>query len=96
MIGGWFGFVGLGRVRGSQKTTPREDRSFFSEAGFSGFKSMELCDTPVHGALEIREAAAGVVVCRMGREICGLLVTAELVLAGGRVDDLLRLLDQLC
>lgn len=56
-MGGLFGLVGLGSVIGSQKTTPLEALSFLS-----GLDRIELCETPVDGALEISDAADGVAV----------------------------------
>ena len=64
------GLVGLGKVIGSQKTTPREDRSFFS--GFSALARIELCEIPVLGALEISDAADGVAVWKTGFPMTGL------------------------
>lgn len=58
MIGGVFGFVGEGRVIGSQKTTPFEPRFSF----FSAFDKMELWEIPVEGAREMRDCAEGVAV----------------------------------
>ena len=69
MIGGLLGLVGLGSVKGSQKTTPREallglliTASLASEAAtsFSLVAKIELCDTPVEWDFEINEAAEGV------------------------------------
>ena len=58
MIGGVLGLVGLGRVIGSQKTTPLDVLSFKGRSTFLLFPArMELCETPVEGAFEIREAA---------------------------------------
>ena len=78
MMGGLLGLVGLGRVRGSQKTTPRDARSLVLVPD-----RMDDCDTPVDGALSINEAADGVAVCKMGLLICGLAWGTR-----GRVDDL--------
>ena len=69
MIGGLLGLVGLGSVKGSQKTTPREallglslTASLASEAvtSFSLVAKIELCETPVEWDFEINEAAEGV------------------------------------
>ena len=70
MIGGLLGLVGLGSVKGSQKTTPREallglpliTASLASEAAtsFSLVAKIELCETPVEWDFEINEAAEGV------------------------------------
>ena len=91
-MGGLLGLVGLGRVMGSQKTTPLEDLSFFS--GFSDLAKMELCDIPVLGAREISDAAEGVAVWKTGFPMTGLegpaAAAAALLASGfrGRVDDL--------
>lgn len=60
MIGGLLGLVGLGSVKGSQKTTPREALFGFpfpfppaslasedAKESFSLVDKIELCDTPV-------------------------------------------------
>jgi len=66
MIGGLLGLVGLGSVKGSQKTTPLEallglmTASLASEASFSLVAKIELCDTPVEWDFEMSEAAEGV------------------------------------
>ena len=57
MIGGVFGLVGLGRVIGSQKTTPLDVRSFVKRSALLFPEKIELCETPVEGALEMSEAA---------------------------------------
>ena len=51
IIGGLLGFVGLGSVNGSQKTTPREALS--SDFCLPDDCRMELCETPVEGALSM-------------------------------------------
>ena len=83
------GLVGLGKVNGSQKTTPLEARldlavvlSMASMAFSLLTDRMELWLTPVECDLEISEAAVGVAVCRTGRPITGLEGTI------GKVDDL--------
>lgn len=83
-MGGLFGFVGLGRVNGSQKTTPLEALLLRagSTSGFSLVDKMELCETPVEWDLEIRLAAVGVAVCKTGRLMTGLEGTK------GNVEDL--------
>ena len=81
MIGGLFGLVGLGNVIGSQKTTPLDDRSRFS--GFSALDKMELCDTPVEGAFDMRAEAEGVAVWRTG-----LLISGRFEVVGSSVEDL--------
>lgn len=63
IIGGLFGLVGLGRVIGSQNTARRA----LSRGGLKGSLSFSFVariddwDTPVEGALAIRDAAFGVV-----------------------------------
>ena len=86
--------VGLGKVKGSQKTTPLEVRlaSLVSllASGQPSAPAMlilsplmiELCDTPVECDLEINEAASGVAVCNTGLLITGLEGTI------GKVEDL--------
>ena len=56
MIGGVLGLVGLGNVIGSQKTTPRDVLSLTGRSKFFPDK-IELWDTPVDGAFEMRDAA---------------------------------------
>jgi len=62
-MGGLFGLVGLGRVIGSQNTA----RLALSRGGLNGSHSFSFVariddwDTPVEGALAIRDAAFGVV-----------------------------------
>jgi hypothetical protein len=71
MMGGLLGLVGLGRVIGSQKTTPRELLSLLS--GLSGrVERIEYCETPVHGALLIKADAEGVAAWKTGLLISGL------------------------
>ena len=68
------GLVGLGRVKGSQKTTPLDDLLAFGNAqGWpstlsfdNSFERIELCDTPVECDLEMRADAVGVAVCNTG------------------------------
>jgi hypothetical protein len=60
MIGGVLGLVGLGRVIGSQKTTPLDIRSFDNRSALLFPDKMELCETPVEGALEMSDAAEDV------------------------------------
>ena len=72
MIGGVLGLVGLGRVMGSQKTTPRDVRSLNSRSALLFPARIELWETPVDGAFEISEAAEDVAAVRMGRLITGL------------------------
>ena len=86
--------VGLGKVKGSQKTTPLEVRlaSLVSllASGQPSAPAMlilsplmiELCDTPVECDLEINEASSGVAVCNTGLLITGLEGTI------GKVEDL--------
>ncbi len=62
MIGGVLGLVGLGNVIGSQKTTPRDDRSRVRRSALLFPARMELWETPVEGAFEIKEAAEEVAV----------------------------------
>lgn len=69
--------VGLGRVKGSQKTTPLEPRL----ASFSAFAKIEVWDTPVECDFEISEAAEGVAVCNTGLLMTGREGTL------GNVDD---------
>lgn len=69
MIGGVLGFVGLGKVSGSQNATARDVRSRGGRSLFWWLESMELWGTPVDGAFEIRDAAAGVAAWRIGRLI---------------------------
>ena len=74
MIGGLLGLVGLGRVKGSQKTTPLDDllalgnaQGWPSTLSFdNSFERIELCDTPVECDLEMRADAVGVAVCKTG------------------------------
>lgn len=86
MIGGLFGFVGLGNVSGSQKTTPLEDLfvliPLLSTSDFSLLDKIEDCETPVECDFEMSEAAVGVAVCKTGRLMTGLEGTR------GRVEDL--------
>ena len=66
--------VGLGRVKGSQKTTPLDDllalgnaQGWPSTLSFdNSFERIELCDTPVECDLEMRADAVGVAVCNTG------------------------------
>ena len=60
IMGGLLGLVGLGKVNGSQNTTPLEDD--LSPLLFPLPPKIELCETPVEGALSINEAAEGVAV----------------------------------
>ena len=68
------GLVGLGRVKGSQKTTPLDDllalgnaQGWPSTLSFdNSFERIELCDTPVECDLEMRADAVGVAVCNTG------------------------------
>ena len=68
------GLVGLGRVRGSQKTTPLDDllalgnaQGWPSTLSFdNSFERIELWDTPVECDLEMRADAVGVAVCKTG------------------------------
>ena len=68
------GLVGLGRVKGSQKTTPLDDllalgnaQGWPSTLSFdNSFERIELCDTPVECDLEMRADAVGVAVCKTG------------------------------
>ena len=71
-MGGVLGFVGLGSVKGSQKTTPFDDLSLAGLSFLLVPARMELCETPVEGAFEISEAAEEVAACRIGRLISGL------------------------
>ena len=79
-MGGLLGLVGLGSVRGSQKTTPLEalealeslDDSVFCTSAFSLEAKIELCDTPVECDFEMSEAAEGVAFCSTGRPMTGL------------------------
>lgn len=80
-MGGLFGFVGLGKVIGSQKTTPLELRS-----RRSALARIELCEIPVLGALDIKDWAEDVAVCRTGFPISGLKLAG--VEPEGSVDDL--------
>jgi hypothetical protein len=73
MIGGLLGLVGLGRVKGSQKTTPLDDLLALGNAqgpstlSFdNSFERIELWDTPVECDLEMRADAVGVAVCKTG------------------------------
>ena len=74
MIGGLLGLVGLGRVKGSQKTTPLDDllalgngQGWPSTLSFdNSFERIELWDTPVECDLEMRADAVGVAVCKTG------------------------------
>ena len=89
-MGGLLGLVGLGSVRGSQKTTPLEalealeslDDSVFCTSAFSLEAKIELCDTPVECDFEMSEAAEGVAFCSTGRPMTGLEGTK------GNVEDL--------
>lgn len=75
IMGGLLGLVGLGRVNGSQKTTPLDALLLTVEGSTSGFSfedKMELCETPVEWDLEMRLAAVGVAVCKTGRLMTGL------------------------
>ena len=84
--------VGLGKVKGSQKTTPLEVRLASLVSLLASGPSapamilsplmIELCDTPVECDLEINEAASGVAVCNTGLLITGLEGTI------GKVEDL--------
>ena len=80
--------VGLGNVKGSQKTTPLDARlgleaaSTASGAAFSLHAKIELCETPVECDLDINEAAVGVAACKTGRPMTGLEGTS------GKVEDL--------
>ena len=86
------GLVGLGSVRGSQKTTPLEalealdeslEFSVFCTSAFSlEADKIELCDTPVECDFEMSEAAEGVAFCSTGRPMTGLEGTK------GNVEDL--------
>ena len=67
------GLVGLGRVKGSQKTTPLDDLLALGNAqgpstlSFdNSFERIELWDTPVECDLEMRADAVGVAVCKTG------------------------------
>ena len=68
------GLVGLGRVKGSQKTTPLDDllalgnaQGWPSTLSFdNSFERIELWDTPVECDLEMRADAVGVAVCKTG------------------------------
>ena len=68
------GLVGLGRVKGSQKTTPLDDllalgnaQGWPSTLSFdNSFERIELWDTPVECDLEMRADAVGVAVCNTG------------------------------
>ena len=57
--------VGLGRVSGSQNTTPRVCPPVL-DWPLPTPERMEDCETPVDGARSINEAADGVAVCKMG------------------------------
>lgn len=83
------GFVGLGRVSGSQKTTPLDDllglaRAVVPPSTSLPTASMELCDTPVECDLEMRAEAVGVAVCKTGRPMTSFEGTK------GNVEDLGR------
>ena len=67
------GLVGLGRVKGSQKTTPLWPLTLGNAQGWpstlsfdNSFERIELCDTPVECDLEMRADAVGVAVCKTG------------------------------
>ena len=67
------GLVGLGRVKGSQKTTPLWPLTLGNAQGWpstlsfdNSFERIELCDTPVECDLEMRADAVGVAVCNTG------------------------------
>ena len=75
------GFVGLGSVSCSLNTTPLDDLSDFRIRLLP--LNIELCDTPVEGALSIKDAAQGVAVCKTGLLINGL----DVVCTAGSVDD---------
>ena len=66
------GFVGLGSVKGSQKTTPLDVLSLEGLSFLFVPDRMELCETPVEGAFEINEAAEDVAAWRIGLLIKGL------------------------
>lgn len=83
MIGGLLGLVGEGRMIWSLNTALRA----LSLGGLKGSVSfsklvarIEDCDTPVEGALAIREAALGVAVCSTGLLIRGRTVAVGAVL----------------
>lgn len=92
IMGGLLGLVGLGKVNGSQKTTPLEALllavpllgipSISDVDSLSLVERMELCETPVECDFEIKLAAEGVAACSTGRPMTGLEGTK------GRVDDL--------
>ena len=75
------GFVGLGSVSCSLNTTPLDDLSDLRIRLLP--LNIELCDTPVEGALSIKDAAQGVAVCKTGLLINGL----DVVCTAGSVDD---------
>ena len=67
------GLVGLGRVKGSQKTTPLWPLTLGNAQGWpstlsfdNSFERIELWDTPVECDLEMRADAVGVAVCKTG------------------------------
>ena len=82
------GLVGLGKVSGSQKTTPLDDLLGLASAVVLSTSlptaRMELCDTPVECDLEIRAEAVGVAVCKTGRPMTSFEGTR------GNVEDLGR------
>ena len=82
------GLVGLGKVSGSQKTTPLDDLLGLASAAVLSTSlptaRMELCDTPVECDLEMRAEAVGVAVCKTGRPMTSFEGTK------GNVEDLGR------
>ena len=80
--------VGLGKVSGSQKTTPLDDLLGLTSAVVLSTSlptaRMELCDTPVECDLEMRAEAVGVAVCKTGRPMTSFEGTK------GNVEDLGR------
>ena len=90
MMGGLLGFVGLGRVRGSQKTIRRGAPCLLPP---DPADNMDDWETPVEGARSINDAADGVAVWKIGRlMLSGGLGLPDTPGTWGRVDDLGRVL----